>query len=132
MTTPRISLTTTPLDHSTTAVALAGELDLYTVAYIEAELTHLTRETERELLLDLADVTFRDSSGVALFLRVHRRVRGGRCALEPVPHPAAYCSRHPRPGCAPRRALLLRLTNRGDPACGEGGTGTAERSVRPY
>ncbi|MER7814373.1 STAS domain-containing protein [Streptomyces sp. NPDC096153] len=89
MTTPRISLTTTPLDHSTTAVALAGELDLYTVAHIEAELTHLTRETERELPLDLyfgsiplhdgkqppreADVTFSDSSGVALFLRVHRR-----------------------------------------------------------
>lgn len=73
MTTPQISLTTAPLDPSTTAVAVAGELDLYTAAHIEAELTHLARQTECELLLDLADVTFCDSSGVALFLRMHRR-----------------------------------------------------------
>ncbi|MEU5218441.1 STAS domain-containing protein [Streptomyces sp. NPDC020807] len=72
MTTPPISLTTAQLDHSTTAVAVAGELDLYTAAHIEAELTHLARQAECDLLLDLADVTFCDSSGVALFLRVHR------------------------------------------------------------
>ncbi|WP_078628104.1 anti-sigma factor antagonist [Streptomyces sp. NRRL F-2664] len=81
MTTPRISLTTTPLDHSTTAVALAGELDVYTVARIEESLTDLTRATERELLLDLADVTFCDSSGAALFLRIHRRCRAAGVRL---------------------------------------------------
>ncbi|WP_314612853.1 STAS domain-containing protein [Streptomyces stackebrandtii] len=90
MTTPQISLTTTPLDHSTTAVALAGELDVYTVANIEETLTHLTRETERELLLDLANVTFCDSSGVALFLRIHRRcvaagVRLSLCRIQRLP-----------------------------------------------
>jgi len=90
MTTPQISLTTTPLDHSATAVALAGELDVYTVAHIEAELAHLTRQTERELLLDLADVTFCDSSGVALFLRMHRRcvaagVRLRLCRIQRLP-----------------------------------------------
>lgn len=87
MTTPPISLTTTPLDQSATAVALAGELDVYTVTHIEETLTHLTQGTERELLLDLADVTFCDSSGVALFLRVHRRcvAAGVRLSLCRVP-----------------------------------------------
>ncbi|WP_418955601.1 STAS domain-containing protein [Streptomyces tritici] len=81
MTTPPISLTTAPLDHSTTAVALAGELDLYTAAHIEAELTRLARQTEWELLLDLTEVTFCDSSGVALFLRMHRRCVGAGVRL---------------------------------------------------
>ncbi|MFI8823973.1 STAS domain-containing protein [Streptomyces sp. NPDC053431] len=90
MTTFPISLTTAPLDPSTTAVALIGELDLYTVARIEAELTHLARQTEAELLLDLADVTFCDSSGVALFLRMHRRcaaagVRLRLCRIQRLP-----------------------------------------------
>ncbi|MFC8275267.1 STAS domain-containing protein [Streptomyces sp. NPDC057271] len=90
MTTPQISLTTAPLDHSTTAVALAGELDLYTAAHIEAELTRLARQTERELLLDLAGVSFCDSSGAALFLRMHRRcvtagVRLRLCRIQRLP-----------------------------------------------
>ncbi|MGW6568570.1 STAS domain-containing protein [Streptomyces sp. NPDC054975] len=90
MTTPPISLTMNPLDHSATAVALAGELDVYTVARIEEMLTHLTRETDRELLLDLAGVTFCDSSGVALFLRIHRRcvavgVRLSLCRIQRLP-----------------------------------------------
>ncbi|GGV00066.1 anti-sigma factor antagonist [Streptomyces litmocidini] len=90
MTTPQISLITTPLDHSTTAVALAGELDVCTVAHIEETLTRLTGETGRELLLDLADVTFCDSSGAALFLRVHRRcaaagVRLSLCRIQRLP-----------------------------------------------
>ncbi|MFD6229428.1 STAS domain-containing protein [Streptomyces sp. NPDC060232] len=90
MTTPQISLTTTPLDHSTTAVVLAGELDVHTVAHIEPALTDLTRATGRDLLFDLADVTFCDSSGVALFLRMHRRcvaagVRLRLCRIQRLP-----------------------------------------------
>ncbi|GAA3046140.1 STAS domain-containing protein [Streptomyces roseofulvus] len=90
MTTPPISLTTAPLDHSRTGVALAGELDVYTAPQIEAELTRLARRTERELLLDLAGVTFCDSSGAALFLRMHRRcvadgVRLRLCRVQRLP-----------------------------------------------
>ncbi|MFI8320501.1 STAS domain-containing protein [Streptomyces sp. NPDC085529] len=90
MTTPPISLTTAPVGPSTTAVTLAGELDLYTATYIEAELTRLARRAERELLLDLAGVTFCDSSGVALFLRMHRRcvadgVRLRLCRVQRLP-----------------------------------------------
>ncbi|GGT07314.1 anti-sigma factor antagonist [Streptomyces kurssanovii] len=74
MTMTRINLTKAPPDQATVAaVALAGELDLYTAARIEPALTHLTLDAERELTLDLTDVTFCDSSGVALFLRMHQR-----------------------------------------------------------
>ncbi|MET9550325.1 STAS domain-containing protein [Streptomyces sp. NPDC006627] len=90
MTTPQVTLTTTPLDHSATAVAMSGELDLYAVAHIESTLAHLTRGAERELVLDLADVTFCDSSGVALLLRTHRRcaaagVRLSLCRIQRFP-----------------------------------------------
>ncbi|WP_073756082.1 STAS domain-containing protein [Streptomyces sp. CB03234] len=90
MTTTPISLTTTPLDPSTVAVALAGEIDLCTVARIEPELTLLAGSAERELTLDLTDVTFCDSSGVELFLRMHRRcvaagVRLKLCRIQRLP-----------------------------------------------
>ncbi|MFF8386540.1 STAS domain-containing protein [Streptomyces kanasensis] len=89
MTTP-ISLTTTPTGPSTVAVALAGELDLYTAACIEPTLARLTGDGERELLLDLAGVTFCDSSGAALLLRTHRRctaagVRLRLCRVQRLP-----------------------------------------------
>ncbi|MFI2368025.1 STAS domain-containing protein [Streptomyces sp. NPDC018833] len=73
MTMTKISLTKASPDQRTVAVALSGELDLHTVARIEPALTQLTRDAERELTLDLTDVTFCDSSGVALFLRMHKR-----------------------------------------------------------
>jgi len=73
MTMTEISWTDAPPGQRGVAVALAGELDLCTVARIEPALTHLTRDVERELTLDLTDVTFCDSSGVAFFLRVHNR-----------------------------------------------------------
>jgi anti-anti-sigma factor len=72
MTTP-ISLTTLPPDGGTTAVALAGELDLDTAERIEPALTGLAGGARGDLLLDLADLTFCDSSGAALLVRVHRR-----------------------------------------------------------
>jgi anti-anti-sigma factor len=73
MTPTPISLTRTPADPSTVAITLAGELDLDTVARIEPTLNRLTGDAAREVLLDLVEVTFCDSSGAALFLRLHRR-----------------------------------------------------------
>jgi anti-anti-sigma factor len=73
MTMTEISLTDPPPDQRTVSVALTGELDLCAVARIEPALTRLTREAKRELTLGLTDVTFCDSSGVALFFRMHER-----------------------------------------------------------
>ncbi|MCP9959973.1 STAS domain-containing protein [Streptomyces sudanensis] len=73
MTPSPISLTATSLGPGAVAVALAGELDLHAAEHIEPVLARLTGDAERELLLDLAGVTFCDSSGAALLLRTHRR-----------------------------------------------------------
>ncbi|AVZ76731.1 hypothetical protein SLUN_35560 [Streptomyces lunaelactis] len=67
-----ITLTTTTLNDSTLAVALSGELDIATAGRIEQDLAHLAVGTVRELRLDLSGVTFCDSSGADLFVRVHQ------------------------------------------------------------
>jgi anti-sigma B factor antagonist len=90
MTTTQISLTATPLEHGSLAIALAGELDIDTVQRIEPALTRLSRDAQRELRLDLSGVTFCDSSGVALFVRMHQRcgaagVRLRLCRISRLP-----------------------------------------------
>ncbi|MCQ0021675.1 STAS domain-containing protein [Streptomyces somaliensis DSM 40738] len=90
MTTPPISLTATVPGPGTVTVALAGELDLHAAERVEPALARLTGDVEHELLLDLAGVTFCDSSGVALLLRAHRRcaAAGARlrlCRVQPLP-----------------------------------------------
>ncbi|MFF9864715.1 STAS domain-containing protein [Streptomyces sp. NPDC013953] len=75
MSTAHISITTTPLDERTLAIALAGELDIDTADLIEPALSGLTGTAPQALVLDLAGVSFCDSSGAALFERLH-----GRCA----------------------------------------------------
>jgi len=87
MTTTRISLTTAPLKDSTLTIALAGELDIDTVERIEPALTRLTRDAQHDLTLDLAAVTFCDSSGAELLVRTHERCEaaGVRLSLSRIP-----------------------------------------------
>ncbi|MFH8606761.1 STAS domain-containing protein [Streptomyces sp. NPDC018029] len=60
-------------------LALAGELDLDTVARIEPELMLVSAGGGTEVVLDLAGLTFCDTSGVKLLLHLHRR-----CAADGV------------------------------------------------
>ncbi|MEH0825931.1 MULTISPECIES: STAS domain-containing protein [unclassified Micromonospora] len=48
---------------------LAGELDLGTAAELNSTIDRLVAEGHRELLLDLTELTFCDSSGIAAFVR---------------------------------------------------------------
>ncbi|MCK8678097.1 MULTISPECIES: STAS domain-containing protein [Streptomyces] len=73
MTTTPISLTVISRGNGTTALALSGELDLDTSARIEPELSLVARQTDERLLVDLSGVTFCDTSGAELFLRLRRR-----------------------------------------------------------
>ncbi|MEU5901838.1 MULTISPECIES: STAS domain-containing protein [unclassified Streptomyces] len=68
-------------------LALAGELDLDTVARIEPELMLVTAGGGTEVVLDLAGLTFCDTSGVQLLLRLHRRCAadGARLRLRGIP-----------------------------------------------
>ncbi|WP_431976926.1 STAS domain-containing protein [Micromonospora haikouensis] len=58
---------------------LAGELDMSTAPELTAVLDRLTEQGERHLLVDLAELTFCDSTGIAAFVRGDNRAtaRGG-------------------------------------------------------
>jgi anti-sigma B factor antagonist len=64
-------------------VALVGELDERDVHRIESELLALAGSGVSEILLDLDGLTFMDSTGIALLIRLERdaRRRGHRFAL---------------------------------------------------
>ncbi|WP_320066223.1 STAS domain-containing protein [Micromonospora sp. RTGN7] len=58
---------------------LAGELDVSTAPELIEALDRLAEEGERHLLVDLTDLTFCDSTGIAAFVRGDNRAaaRGG-------------------------------------------------------
>lgn len=69
-------------------LAVTGEVDHHAAAGIMAELERQVEEhLPRKLILDLEDVTFMDSSGIAVVLRAHRRVSelGGSLTVRAVP-----------------------------------------------
>ena len=51
-------------------VRLAGELDIASLAELQPELDALLRRPRQPLLLDLAELRFMDSSGVAILIRL--------------------------------------------------------------
>ncbi|MEN8651912.1 STAS domain-containing protein [Streptomyces sp. 21So2-11] len=85
MTNP-ISVTMRPWE-PVPVVALSGELDLATVGQVEPALVGLALDSGHDLVLDLAGLTFCDSTGAALFLRLDRRCAdvGTRLRLRQVP-----------------------------------------------
>ncbi|WP_431877504.1 STAS domain-containing protein [Micromonospora marina] len=56
-------------DGGGTCLRLAGELDLGTAGELNSTIDRLVAEGRRELLLDLTDLTFCDSTGLAAFVR---------------------------------------------------------------
>ncbi|MFI2713647.1 STAS domain-containing protein [Micromonospora sp. NPDC018662] len=63
------SVTSAQPDRGVTRLRLAGELDLSTAGELTAEIDRLVADGRRELLLDLTDLTFCDSTGIAAFVR---------------------------------------------------------------
>jgi anti-sigma B factor antagonist len=61
---------------------LEGELDLWTVERLQAILQRVTRDNEA-VAVGLEDCEFIDSTGIALFLQLHRQLeeKGGRLVL---------------------------------------------------
>jgi anti-sigma B factor antagonist len=57
------------LKDDTAWVRLVGELDLASVGGVEARLSDVARERPRELVLDLAELSFIDSSGLRLLAK---------------------------------------------------------------
>ncbi|HET8657895.1 MAG TPA: STAS domain-containing protein [Micromonosporaceae bacterium] len=81
----RPSLTSAPEDPGLDPVVLAisGELDLGSLAELEEAATAAIADGTPVLLLDLSGLTFCDSTGLGLFVRLHKRMqqRGGRLGL---------------------------------------------------
>ncbi|MEC4570169.1 STAS domain-containing protein [Streptomyces virginiae] len=87
MTTALISLRTVARDDRALRVSLAGELDLYTAEQVGPRLRELAESDCRNLLLDLCGLSFCDSAGIDLLVRLDRRCRaaGTRLLLCDVP-----------------------------------------------
>ncbi len=68
---PRLSVTTS--DHNgATLVHVDGEIDLLTAPQLERELTEAT-DKANDLIVDLRDVEFMDSTGVGVLVRTSRK-----------------------------------------------------------
>ncbi len=57
-----------------TCVTLIGELDGASAPALQAHLADLTGELAGDLVLDIAGLTFVDSTGLALFVLLHKRL----------------------------------------------------------
>lgn len=67
------TVTYAPRDGGGAWLRLAGELDLSSVPELNAVIDRLTAEGERRLLVDLSQLTFCDSTGIAAFVRGDNR-----------------------------------------------------------
>ncbi|WP_079403868.1 STAS domain-containing protein [Streptomyces sp. 3211] len=95
MKTALIDLKTMARDDRGLEVTLSGELDLYTAEQVEPRLHELARAGHRSLILDLRGLSFCDSAGIDLFIRLNRRCRasGTRLLLCDVPPPVVKSMR---------------------------------------
>lgn len=55
-------------DQNTTAIAIAGDIDMSTAGIVRSHLEHALRSPPAKLVLDLGKVTFLGSEGLALLL----------------------------------------------------------------
>ena len=68
---------------------VAGELDHHEAQAVMAELNRrIDLAQPRQLTLDLSGLTFTDSSGIAVLLRIHRRMGQVRGSMRVVNTPA--------------------------------------------
>jgi anti-sigma B factor antagonist len=70
-------------------VALSGELDMSSAYCMDAELRRLEQTRPEMLIVDLRDLAFMDSSGLARLLAAHRRARNGGWRFGLIRGPAA-------------------------------------------
>jgi anti-sigma B factor antagonist len=58
-----------------TLVTLSGELDASTASFLYDKLSDLEVEDTQNVMLDLAQVTFMDSTGLAVIVTEHKRLQ---------------------------------------------------------
>jgi anti-sigma B factor antagonist len=78
---------------ASTVVTLAGDFDIVTTREVAGEVNSLLTSAPSALVLDLSQVEFIDSSGIALLLRIHTAVVGDRGGTVRVVNPSAAARR---------------------------------------
>lgn len=71
------------------AIQAVGELDLATVAILDAELASLRDAGFRRLILDLSSLDFMDSTGLRCILRYDAEARQDGFSIALIPGPPA-------------------------------------------
>jgi anti-sigma B factor antagonist len=66
-------------------VRLAGELDLYNSAAVRAALDAAAQRTSERLVVDLAEVTFMDSTALGVLIEARTKLRNRRAFLLAAP-----------------------------------------------
>jgi anti-sigma B factor antagonist len=80
----------TETDGERTVIAIKGELDAYTAPALEEQINNLVSDRVVNIVLDLSETGFLDSSGLRAILTAHRRLGSEngslmlRSASEPV------------------------------------------------
>jgi len=61
--------------NGTAVIAVHGDIDLYTAPQLWETIDAATAEIPRQLVVDLTEVDFLDSSGLSVLVRAHKRLR---------------------------------------------------------
>jgi anti-sigma B factor antagonist len=72
---------TTETDGDRTVIAIKGELDAYTAPALEEQIANLGSDSPVNIVLDLSETGFLDSSGLRAILTAHRRLAGEQSTL---------------------------------------------------
>lgn len=67
-------------DDGSAVLRVAGELDLSTAPMLRDELERLVSAGRTQIVIDVTDLEFIDSSGISVLVRTYRR--GGRLSLQ--------------------------------------------------
>jgi len=72
-------------------VHVSGEIDMSTASLFRDRLTEVIQTNHNTVVVDLADVTFMDSTGLAVLLQAHQRFEasGGRLVVGRTSHAVA-------------------------------------------
>jgi anti-sigma B factor antagonist len=83
---PEFSLSSEQLgdEHDVVAVAVAGEIDLFTAPELKAALTDAVDSGQTRIVVDLSDTTFLDSTALGVLIGAVKRLRSSEGALSIV------------------------------------------------
>ena len=72
---------TTEIEGDRAVIAIKGELDAYTAPGVEEQIAKLISEQTNDIVLDLSETAFLDSSGLRAILTAHRKLTNEQGSL---------------------------------------------------